>query len=196
MTEETWMFVATSQEMQNIDRRAGEEFGIPTLLLMENAALGVFHILEEMYGPVKGEKITIVCGKGNNGGDGLAAARLLHNRGARVQVYLLSEQTALKGDAAVNLDIVLKMGIELYSSGMYDMQALRIALNHSHVIIDAILGTGLSSLVTGEYGEVIGLIHDSRRPVAAVDIPTGINSDTGEGLGRAVKAAATVTFAI
>jgi NAD(P)H-hydrate epimerase len=190
------MFVATSQEMQNIDRRAGEEFGIPTLLLMENAALGVTRIVEEMYGPVKGEKITVVCGKGNNGGDGLAAARQLHNRGARVQVYLLSEQAALKGDAAVNLDIVLKMGTEVYSSGMYDMQALRIALNHSHVIIDAILGTGLSSPVTGEYGEVIELIHDSRRPVVAVDIPTGINSDTGEIMGRAVKAAATVSFVI
>lgn len=190
------MFVATSQEMQNIDRRAGEEFGIPTLLLMENAALGVIRILEEMYGPVKGEKITVVCGKGNNGGDGLAAARQLHNRGARVQVYLLSEQAALKGDAAVNLDIVLKMGIEVYSSGLYDIQALRIALNHSHVIIDAILGTGLSSPVTGEYGEVIGLINDSGRPVVAVDIPTGINSDTGEVMGRAVKAAATVSFAI
>ena len=110
------MFIATSQEMQNIDRRAGEEFGIPTLLLMENAALGVVRLVEEMYGPVKGKKITIVCGKGNNGGDGLAAARQLYNRGARVQVYLLPEQTALKGDAAVNLDIALKMGIEVYSS--------------------------------------------------------------------------------
>ena len=190
------MFIATSQEMQNIDRRAGEEFGIPTLLLMENAALGVVRLVEEMYGPVKGKKITIVCGKGNNGGDGLAAARQLYNRGARVQVYLLPEQTALKGDAAVNLDIALKMGIEFYSRDKYDMQALRISLNHSHVIIDAILGTGLSSPVTGEYGEVIGLINDSGRPVVAVDIPTGINSDTGEVMGGAVKAAATVSFAL
>src|SRR3990172_11283199 len=161
------MFVATSREMQNIDRRAAEEFGIPPLLLMENAALGVVRLVEEMYGPVKGKKIALVCGKGNNGGDGLAAARQLYNRGARIQVYLLSEQAALKGDAAVNLDIALKIGIELYSRDKYDMEALRISLNHSHVIIDAILGTGLSSLVTGEYGEVIGLIHDSRRPVAA-----------------------------
>lgn len=190
------MFVATSQEMQNIDRRAAEEYGIPTLLLMENASLGVCRLVEEMYGPVKGKKITIVCGKGNNGGDGLAAARQLHNRGARVQAYLLSEQSALKGDAAVNLEIALKMGIELYSRDRYDMQGLRIALNHSHVIIDAILGTGLSAPVIGEYAEVIGLINDSGRPVVAVDIPTGINSDTGEVMGSAVKAAATAALAI
>src|SRR3972149_9744128 len=190
------MFVATSREMQNIDRRAAEEFGIPPLLLMENAAHGVFRLVEEMYGPVKGKKITLICGKGNNGGDGLAAARQLYNQGARIQAYLLSEQTALKGEAAVNFDIALKMGIELYSRDRYDMQGMRIALNHSHVIIDAILGTGLSSPVTGEYGEVIGLINDSGRPVVAVDIPTGIHADTGEITGRAVKAAATVSFAI
>ena len=137
------MYVATAREMQNIDSRARDEYGIPTLLLMENAALGVTHIVEDMIGAVRNKRITIVSGKGNNGGDGIAAARQLHNRGARVQVYLLSEPAALKGDAATNLGIALKMGIDVQSKGMYDMQDLRIALNHSNVIIDAIFGTGL-----------------------------------------------------
>lgn len=190
------IYIATSKEMQNIDRRAMDEYSIPTLLLIENAALAVIRVVEELYGPVKGKRITIVSGKGNNGGDGIAAARQLHNRGARVTVYLLSEPASLTGNAATNLNIALKMGIEIHSKGKFDMRDLRIALDHSHVIIDAILGTGLSSTVKGEYAEVIELINNSKQPVVAVDIPTGINSDTGEVLGAAVKAAATVTFAI
>lgn len=193
---EDWMYIVTSQEMQSIDRRARDEYGIPTLLLMENAALGIARVVEERFGPVKDRRITIIAGKGNNGGDGLAAARLLRNRGAKVQVYLLSEPEAVTGDAATNLNIASKMGIEVQSKGVYDMEGLRSALTHSHVIIDAILGTGLSSPVTGEYSEVIGLINHSKRPVVAVDIPTGINSDTGEIMGTAVKATETVTFAI
>lgn len=190
------MYVATAQEMQNIDRRARDEYGIPTLLLMENAALGVIRVVEESFGPVKGRRIAIVAGKGNNGGDGLAAARLLHNRGAKVQVYLLSEPAAVTGDAATNLNIASKMGIEVQSKGMFDMEGLRSALTHSYVIIDALFGTGLSSPVTGEYSEVIELINHSNRPVVAVDIPTGIHSDTGEVMGAAVRATETVTFAI
>lgn len=182
--------------MQNIDRRTRDEYGIPTLLLMENAALGITHVVEEMLGTVKDKKITIVAGRGNNGGDGLAAARQLYNRLARVQVYLLSESSTLTGDAATNMHIALKMGIAVYSKGMYDMNVLRTALTHSHAIIDAIFGTGLSSPVKGEYREVIELINNCGCPVVAVDIPTGINSDTGDVMGTAVKATTTVTFAI
>jgi len=190
------MFIATAQEMQNIDRRARDEYGIPTLLLMENAAFGITRVLEELFGPVKGRRITIIAGKGNNGGDGLAAARLLHNRGARVQVYLLSEPSSVTGDAATNLLIVSKMGMEIYSKGSFELEGLRSALTHSHVIIDAIFGTGLSSPVKGEYADVIDLINHSGRPVVAVDIPSGIHSDTGEVMGTAVRATETVTFAL
>lgn len=190
------MFIATSREMQNIDRRARDEYGIHTLLLMENAALGVTRIIENIFGPVRDRRITVVAGKGNNGGDGIAAARQLHNRGARIEVYLLSEPSAVTGDAATNLNIASKMGIEILSKGAYDAYGLKMALNHSHVIVDAILGTGLSSPVTGEYSEVIDLINSSKRPVVSVDIPTGINSDTGEVMGTAVRAAETVTLAI
>jgi len=190
------VYVATALEMQNIDKRARDEFGIPTLLLMENAALGITRIVEDKLGSVKEKKITVISGKGNNGGDGLAAARLLYNRGARVCIYLLSEPDAIAGDAATNLNIALKMGIELHSTGNYDLRTMKSVINHSHVIIDAILGTGLSSPIKGEYSEIIEMLNHSQRPVIAVDISTGINSDTGEVMGIAVKAADTITFAI
>lgn len=186
--------------MQNIDRRARDKYGIPTLLLMENAAHGILRVIEDTFGPVTNRNITLICGKGNNGGDGLAAARLLHNRGARVQIFLLAKQEELKGDAQTNLDIALKMGIDVQGrgsrTGSYDIWSVRNAINHSHVIVDAIFGTGLSSQVKGEYLDIIELINNSNRPVVAVDIPTGINSDTGEIMGGAVRATATVTFGI
>lgn len=186
--------------MQNIDRRARDKYGIPILLLMENAAHGILRVIEDTFGPVTNRKITLICGKGNNGGDGLAAARLLHNRGARIQIYLLTDPgeltKELKSDAETNLDIALKMGIDVQGRGSYDIWSVRNALNHSHVIVDAIFGTGLSSHVKGEYLEIIELINNSNRPVVAVDIPTGINSDTGEIMGAAVRASVTVTFGI
>ncbi len=190
--------------MRNIDRRASEKYGIPALLLMENAAHGILRVIEDTFGPVKNRRITIVCGKGNNGGDGLAVARLLFNRGARVQALLLAEPKELKGDAEINLKIALKMGVDIQSKistgnspgNLFDIWDVRNSLNHSHVIIDAIFGTGLSSNIKDEHLEIIELINNSNRPVISVDIPTGINSDTGEIMGAAVRATATVTFAI
>lgn len=190
------MYIATSQEMRNIDRRTTDKYGIPSLLLMENAAHGILRVIEDNYGPLKGRKTTIICGKGNNGGDGLAVARLLHNRDAVVQVILLADTEELKGDAETNLNIALKMGIDIQTKGSYDIWAVRNALNHSYLIIDAIFGTGLSAHVTGEHLEIIELINDSGRTVISVDIPTGINSDTGEVMGDAVKADATITFGL
>ncbi len=190
------MYIATAQEMNNIDRRARDEYGIPALLLMENAASGITRTVEEMLGSVSRKRITVICGRGNNGGDGLAAARQLYNRGARVSVYLLSDMTAFTAEAEMNLNIALKTGVEIHGKGTYPPGTLRLALNHSHVIVDAIIGTGLSSTIKEAYKEVIGLINDSNIPVIAVDIPSGIASDTGEVMGAAVKAAATVTFAL
>lgn len=190
------MYIATVQEMNNIDRRTRDEYGIPTLLLMENAASAITHIAEQTLGTVKGKRISVICSKGNNGGDGLASARQLHNRGAEVSIYLMSDAAAFTGEPAANLQIALKMGVEVSEKGKYEITRLRSALNHSHLIIDAIIGTGLSSTVKDEYKEVIELINASGRPVVSVDIPTGVNSDTGEIMGAAVRAAATVTFAI
>ncbi|HZX48835.1 MAG TPA: NAD(P)H-hydrate dehydratase [Nitrospirota bacterium] len=190
------MYIATANEMNNIDRRTRDEYGIPTLLLMENAASGITRTVEQMLVSVKGKRITVICGRGNNGGDGLASARQLHNLGAKVSVYLLSDKADFKSEPAINLDIALKMGIEINEQGKYSMRTLSSRLRHSHLIIDAMIGTGLASAVKEEHRAVIELINTSKRPVAAVDIPTGINSDTGEIMGAAVMATTTVTFAL
>ena len=190
------MYIATANEMNNIDRRTRDEYGIPTLLLMENAASGITRAVEQMLVSVKGKRITVICGRGNNSGDGLASARQLHNLGAKVSVYLLSDKADFKSEPAINLDIALKMGIEINEQGKYSMRTLSSRLRHSHLIIDAMIGTGLASAVKEEHRAVIELINTSKRPVAAVDIPTGINSDTGEIMGAAVMATTTVTFAL
>src|SRR4030067_1786391 len=190
------MYIATANEMNNIDRRTREEYGIPTLLLMENAASGISRAVEQMLVSVRGKRITVLCGRGNNGGDGLASARQLHNLVASVSAYLLSDIADFKSEPAINLNIALKMGIEVNEQGKYSMRTLSSRLNHSHMIIDAMIGTGLASAVKEEHRAVIELINTSKRPVAAVDIPTGINSDTGEIMGAAVMATTTVTFAL
>src|SRR3972149_11313367 len=190
------MYIATANEMNNIDRRTRDEYGIPTLLLMENAASGITRAVEQMLVSVRGKRITVICGRGNNGGDGLAPARQLHNLGAKVSVYLLSDKADFKSEPAINLDIALKMGIEINEQGKYSMRTLSSRLDHRHMIIDAMIGTGLASAVKEEHRAVIELINTSKRPVAAVDIPTGINSDTGEIMGTAVMATATITFAL
>lgn len=190
------MYIATAKEMQNIDKRAMDEYSIPALLLMENASIGIVRVVEDIAGSLHGKRITVIAGKGNNGGDGLAAARHCYNRGAYVSVFLLSELDALKGDAAANLQILLKMNIKLYSAGGYDIDTLRNTLSHSDIIIDAIIGTGLTLEIKGGYRNTIEAINNSKKPVVSVDIPTGINSDTGEIMGIAVRATATVTFAI
>ncbi len=190
------MYIATASEMNNIDRRCRDEYGIPTLLLMENAASGVTKTIVEMLGSVRGKRITVICGRGNNGGDGLASARQLHILGASVSVYLLGDIADFRSEPAINLNIALKMGIGVYEKGKYSTRTLGSALNHSHMIIDAMIGTGLSSEIREEYKEVIDLINASKRPVLAVDISTGINSDTGEVMGTAVRATVTVTFAL
>src|SRR4030066_2070528 len=190
------MYIALANEMNNIVRRTRDEYGIPTLLLMENAASGITRTVEQMLVSVKGKRITVICGRGNNGGDGLASARQLHNLGAKVSVYLLSDKADFKSEPAINLDIALKMGIEINEQGKYSMRTLSSRLRHSHLILDAMIGTGLASAVKEEHRAVIELINTSKRPVAAVDIPTGINSDTGEIMGAAVMATTTVTFAL
>ena len=190
------MYIATSQEMRNIDRRAEEEYGIPSIVLMENAARGVVKVAGELIGAVKDKKITVFAGKGNNGGDGLAAARHLHNEGANVYVFLLSEAEVLKGDGEINLRIARKMDIPIFGSNQYNRDMLTSRIKESDLIIDAMLGTGLSSEVRGGYKDVIEMINRSGKPTIAVDIPTGINADTGEIMGIGIKASATVTFAL
>lgn len=182
------MKIPSALEMREIDRRAKEEFSIPTLLLMENAGERVAEVALEM---LQGNRVVVVAGKGNNGGDGVASARHLFNLGIEVKVLLLGRKEEVTGDAKVNLEIAEKMGIEIIE--MPDN--LPDFLRESDLVIDAIFGTGLKGEVTSPFREAIEAINSSGKPVLSVDIPSGIG-DNGEVLGVAVKADKTVTLAL
>ena len=190
--------VYTSEEMRGCDRTAIEDHGIPGIVLMENAARGAVDAAEEFFAAAEDSYVVIVCGKGNNGGDGFAMARHLANRGARVDVFTLGPDTASKGDALLNLQVIRKME--------KDTQDLRVQLLTSTAtledaldqqptyVVDAMLGTGITSEVKGEIAQIIEVLNQSDTPVLSVDIPTGINADTGDVMGSAVIAEATVTM--
>jgi len=190
------MHVVTAQEMQQLDRRTIEEFRLPADTLMENAGLRVVEEIENNWGPVKGKTVTIAAGKGNNGGDGLVAARLLLERSARVSVFLLAPPDKLTGEARTNLERFQKISGRVHILKEDALGELERELSQSDLIVDALFGTGLSSPVEGLPARVIGAINASGKPVVAVDLPSGIHTDTGRVMGIAVKAALTVSFAL
>jgi len=179
--------------MQEIDRQATDEFGIPGLELMENAGQSCVDAIISGFGTTG--SAAILAGRGNNGGDGYVIARLLRQAGWCVSVYVLAERRRISGDAAANLerlplDSVAFCPHEGQLAGRY-----RDEIKRADVIVDAMLGTGLSSDVSGVYLEAVEIINASGRPVLAVDIPSGIHGTTGRILGAAVRASLTVTFA-
>jgi NAD(P)H-hydrate epimerase len=188
------MKIATAKQIGNIDRRAIREFGIPGPVLMENAASAVVFEMERFFEGLDGVKVGILCGKGNNGGDGLALARRLRIRGIPVRVCLLASFAALTGEAKLNLAILRKMDVEIIPNAASPAIAELIAW--SDVLVDAMLGVGLSSPLKGNYAIAAELMNMAGRPVVAVDIPTGVNADTGEVMGAAVRADLTVTMVV
>ncbi|OGW50366.1 MAG: hypothetical protein A2078_12860 [Nitrospirae bacterium GWC2_57_9] len=188
------MKIATAQEMKNIDRRAIRQFGIPGPVLMENAAAGIMVEMERFFDGLGGSRVAIVCGKGNNGGDGLALARRLSIRGVPVRVALLAPFSAVEGEAKVNLSILRKMDVDIVQNA--SQETLAAILSWCDIVVDALLGVGLSSPLKGLYARAVDMINASGSPVVAVDIPTGIDADTGAVMGRAVKADLTVTMAL
>jgi NAD(P)H-hydrate epimerase len=187
------MKIVTGTEMQTLDRRTITESHVPSSVLMERAGEGIVRHLEEYCGPVRGKTITILCGKGNNGGDGLVVARLLHRRRARIHVLLLTAITDLSHDTAVMYRKLVRVAGRAVIVRFRSADQARPLLTSSDILVDALLGTGLSSVVTGIYGEAIELINRAGKPVVAVDIPSGLHADTGAILGRAIRATLTVT---
>ncbi|HEX9859693.1 MAG TPA: NAD(P)H-hydrate dehydratase [Nitrospirota bacterium] len=187
------MKLATASEMRELDRQAMEEYGIPGVVLMENAGRAVAGEMLHAWGSVTGKKYPVFCGKGNNGGDGLVIARHLHNRGAIVTIWLFSDE--MKGDAGINLEIARNMGLDIrtISSGLNDETG---AVRHADCVIDAIFGTGLASDVDKPFSNVIEMINANARRVLAVDIPSGVDSDRGHIMGAAVNADMTVTLGL
>jgi NAD(P)H-hydrate epimerase len=186
--------VVTAQQMKTIDRLAIENWGIEGLVLMENAGRGVVAALSRELPDLSSHRVLIVCGKGNNGGDGFVAARHLHNLGVRTSCALLGTARELKGDALVNARMLLNAGLPVAEISEIDQLARLIA--ESTVIIDAIFGTGLTAAPTGIYARAIELINQHPAYTVSVDIPSGVNADTGELLEPAVRADLTVTMAL
>jgi NAD(P)H-hydrate epimerase len=180
----------TRQQVREVDRRAIEIYGVPGIVLMENAARGAVEVAWEML-ERRAENVTIVCGGGNNGGDGLAIARHLHNRGVNVQLLLAVDPEKYAGDAAINWRIVRAMGIEV---GGVDQAAELLSPFASSLIIDALFGTGLTEAPRGDSQGVIERMNGSEVPILAVDLPSGLDCDSGEPLGACVRATKTVTF--
>ena len=180
-----------AEEMRNIDRAATEIANIPSIILMENAAIACVNELKKDF-DIRKCSVAVFCGKGNNGGDGLAIARHLFNMGVKVNIYLISGND-FSGDAQINYNIVKSMDIPVDT--VTDTDGFKYVIRSYDIIVDAILGTGISGTVRETAFDVIKLINENARYVMSVDVPSGINSDSGEICGICVNANKTVTFA-
>ena len=174
----------TRSQVREIDRRAVKEYHIPGIVLMENAALAVTQAALEMLRPARHGGAVIVCGGGNNGGDGLAVARHLHNRGVSVEIALAVDPEAYKGDARINWQIIKAMGLKVTPADETESALARGA----GLIVDALFGTGLSAPPRDP--RMIELMNKHGAAVLAVDLPSGLDCDTGEPLGPACVRAA------
>jgi NAD(P)H-hydrate epimerase len=188
------MKLVTAAQMRELDRRTIEEAGVPSLVLMENAGRTTYQILRREFPGLAGP-VAVLAGRGNNGGDGFVVARYLAQDGLPATVFLAGEKAAVKGDARINLDIILRMGLEVVK--IADESGLNAALHRlarAGLVVDALLGTGLNAPVTGLFRSLIEKVNRLRAPVLAVDIPSGLCADTGRPLGAALRAAVTVTY--
>jgi NAD(P)H-hydrate epimerase len=175
------MRLISVSEAQKFDRLAQEKFGIPPMVLMENAGRSVAEEALKMLG--KKKRVVVVCGVGNNGGDGFVAARHLLNAGKKVKVFIVGDEDKLKPDPRTNLDILRKIKTRFIR-----------ALPKTDLIIDAIFGIGLTSEVREPFFGVIDLMNRAKIPILAVDVPSGLDADSGKVLGAAIQAKRTVTF--
>lgn len=186
----------TRAEVRSIDARAATELGLPTLVLMENAGRGAAAWLRDQgVGP--GSRVSIVCGPGNNGGDGGVVARHLDAWEVAVRVIWFARSDQLRGDAAVQRDILARAGIDQTfweDEGADTCNRLERAIADSDWVVDGLLGTGLTRPVEGTLHAAITALNRSGRPILALDLPSGLEADGGQPLGVAVRARATVTF--
>jgi NAD(P)H-hydrate epimerase len=194
------MKILTAAQMQSLDRRTIEEAHISGLTLMSRAGAGVVHAMEQHFGPLAAKTVTVACGKGNNGGDGFVVARLLHRKGVRVQVCVFASEESLSGDAKTMYKRFVRAASKSQVHPTPPRDRFEGLLRQSDVIVDALLGTGLSSSVTGPYQAAIDAMNraggEAAIPIVAVDLPSGLHADNGAVMGSAVRAALTVTFGL
>ena len=187
------MKVVSPSEMKQIDRKAIFDIGIPGCVLMENAGRGTVQIIKDKFKELRNLNVAIVCGRGNNGGDGFVIARWLKNQGAEPHVFLIGNKEDVKGDAKTNLDIIVKMGFNIKEiKESKDIPKF----DEFNLIVDAIFGTGFKGSVEGIPKEVIDSINNAGIPILAVDIPSGLDASTGNIEGSCIKANYTCTMAL
>lgn len=187
------MKISTVEQMRNLDKSAIENYGISQELLMENAGEAVYYVILREHG-IKNKKFAVFCGTGNNGGDGLAAARKIHSTGGDVRIFLLGDEKKFIGSAKKNLEIVSVLPIKI--TRIDSIESVRDEALQCDAIVDALFGTGLNHDVEGVYKEAILLINQSQKPVFSIDIPSGISGNTGKIMGEAVRSDHTITFGL
>ena len=190
------MRILNAAQMREADRYTIEEIGIPSLVLMENAGRQVVSALEASYESCLQGRVAIVCGRGNNGGDGFVVARTLLQRGIDVSVFVVGSVAAVRGDAKVNLDILGRLGVTVVE--ITDEQAWELhfsEISTCTLIVDAIVGTGLTSPLDGMLETIVADINAAAIPVVSIDLPSGLSSDTPHVLGACIDASMTVTLA-
>jgi NAD(P)H-hydrate epimerase len=190
-------FTLTRNEVRELDRRAIEGFGVPGIVLMENAGRGCAELLMRLNPERK--PTAILCGPGNNGGDGFVVARHLDNAGWKVNVHVVAKHNRKAGDADINFDILYTSGIEFmqYAPDYFEQSHRELFLRQFNAcgwVVDALFGTGLSKPLGTPFDWLVEGVNASGKPVLAIDIPSGLDCDTGEPLGACVKAAYTATF--
>jgi len=191
------MFIANTIETRIADQLTIKEAGLPGIVLMENAAQGASRILTNTIRKTTKLNLAAFCGQGNNGGDGLAICRILTTQGALCTAYLFCESKLIKDDALTNLKVAIAYGVKIveipnentFNKYLDDMT------NHNFYL-DALLGTGLKAPVQGIYAKAINFLNNLDQPILAVDIPSGLNADTGISLGNTVRANLTTTFGL
>jgi hydroxyethylthiazole kinase-like uncharacterized protein yjeF len=187
------MKVSSVQEMRSLDREAIEKYGIPEEILMENAGEAAYRVIAEETG-IRERTFAVLCGIGNNGGDGLVVARKILSGGGAVKVFLLGDADTFSGAAKKNFEIAERLPFQMRSVETAD--SIRSDIAHADAVIDAIFGTGLTRDVKGLYREIIDLVNEKGSRVFSLDIPSGIDGNTGNILGAAVKAHSTITFGL
>ena len=190
------MKILTAAQMQDVDRATTERYGVPSLTLMENAGRSVVKFLHQRFSPLEEQEIVILCGRGNNGGDGMVVARMLRELGAEPHVLMLADPERLSGDAEVNYKRLAQSGLPITVPDHDSWQKIKGRLSNASLVVDAILGTGLSKPLGGFLLEVVRDIPAvfPKAKVVAVDLPTGIAADSGKLIGECLRADASVTF--
>ncbi len=189
------MNIVLNEEMKKIDKIAIEEYGMPGIILMENA--GICVVEEILKSDTQGSRYSIICGRGNNGGDGFVIARHLFNKGYNIKVFIIGSSQDIKGDALTNFNILKKLNIDVHEIvHINNFNKLKYGILNNPIIIDALFGTGLKGEVNKLEEKVIDMINEYSNYTFSVDIPSGINGNDGSICKTAIRANKTITFGL